>query len=65
MTPSATADILTYDLATGADRELMGQGCHYDYKAQEWVDGHDHAHFEDDRSPLMFCGADLLTCQGR
>jgi len=42
----------------------MAQGCHYDYIAQRWVDGHDHAHFTSDTGPLYFCGADWATCQG-
>ena len=59
-------DILEVDCAAGADLELMGEGCHYDYRAQVWVDGHDHAHFAtgDESLPLMFCGADLATCTG-
>jgi len=57
-------DILTFENATGADREQMTRGCHYDYKSQRWIDGHDHAHCDSDTGPLMFCGADLVTCQG-
>lgn len=57
------ADILERKWADGHDAEQMAQGCHYDYRAQQWRDGHDHAHFEDDDSPLMFCGADLATCE--
>lgn len=50
--------------ATGADSELMADGCHFDYLAQVWVDGHDHAHFDGDTSPLRFCGADYASCAG-
>ena len=60
-----TMDILTRHYATGADADTMDAGCHYDYRAQEWIDGHDHAHFTDDTSPLMFCGADIVSCTGR
>ena len=56
------ADILERECATGADAELMDQGTHYDYTTQRWVDGHDHAHYLDDTAPLVFCGADLATC---
>lgn len=57
-------DILTADNARGDDAALMAQGCHYDYVAQQWADGHDHAHCAsaDESLPLMFCGADLTTC---
>lgn len=55
-------DIIVPGDGTPADDVQMANGCHYDYRAQTWRDGHDHAHFVDDRGPLMFCGADLVTC---
>lgn len=40
-------------------------GSHYDYKCQAWRDGHDHAHVDEAcLLPPLFCGADVLTCQG-
>lgn len=67
---SAASDVLKVEWADGADREAMRVGCHYDYRAQTWVDGHDHAHFDprhntdSDLGSLEFCGADYVTCQG-
>lgn len=46
------------------DRERFDRGHHYDYRAQVWRDGHDHAHYLTDRGPLFFCGADAATCVG-
>jgi len=42
------------------------EGHHYDYTAQKWQDGNDHAHLPtvDGLEPL-YCGADLATCQQR
>jgi hypothetical protein len=57
------SDILTYGMADADDRAVMDTGCHYDYVAQAWRDGHDHAHFTSDDSPLVFCGADGATCR--
>lgn len=57
-------DTLTYASANATDRATMDAGCHFNYIAQQWVDGHDHAHFQDDASPLVFCGADAATCNG-
>lgn len=63
-------DVLTPDgCLDPADREYMRQGCHFDYRAQVWREGHDHAHFWSvlnhvhDPGPLAFCGADLATCE--
>ena len=39
-------------------------GSHYDYRAQAWRDGHDHAHLTTTGSAPLYCGADLETCQG-
>lgn len=40
-------------------------GCHYDYRAQSWRDGHDHAHVDAAcMLPALYCGSDLATCQG-
>lgn len=64
-------DVLELRWADEADREAMSHGCHFDYRSQQWVDGHDHAHIWSDLNftalgggPLAFCGADLATCQG-
>lgn len=59
-----TSDTLTFEWADEADQAFMSIGSHYDYVAQRWVSGHDHAHFTSDSSPLLFCGADYVTCQG-
>ena len=58
-------DLLLRADATHDDAAEMARGSHYDYRTQEWVDGHDHAHCvsNDETAPLMFCGADLDTCQ--
>jgi hypothetical protein len=46
----------------------MDSGCHYDYKAQVWMDGHDHVHVIEGTGPrgraVVYCGADLASCQG-
>ena len=48
-----------------SDRDLFDQGCHYNYVTQTWHDGHDHAHYlMHPEGPLVFCGADVQTCQG-
>jgi hypothetical protein len=40
-------------------------GCHYDYRAQTWREGHDHAHVDAAcLYPPVYCGADVATCQG-
>lgn len=46
------------------DRAALGRGCHFDYRAQVWKDGHDHAHRCADAPDvgLLYCGADLATC---
>ncbi|HVA08738.1 MAG TPA: hypothetical protein VNG12_18545 [Acidimicrobiales bacterium] len=61
---TTTTDTIRPGDGTLDDDRLMAQGCHYDYIAQRWVDGHDHAHFTSDTGPLYFCGADWATCQG-
>lgn len=50
--------------ADATDAAAMLAGCHYDYVAQVWRDGNDHAHIvsNDAAAPLMFCGADSVTC---
>ena len=49
------------------DEDVQGgeEGHHYNYKLQEWVDGHDHAHVDAAGylKPL-FCGGDADTCLG-
>jgi hypothetical protein len=59
-------DLLLPRDAEGADAMAMARGSHYDYRAQTWRDGHDHAHIvtNDDTAPLLFCGADVMTCVG-
>lgn len=39
-------------------------GCHYDYKAQTWRDGHDHSHISTThpQTAPLYCGTDLDTC---
>lgn len=63
--PAALIDVLEREHASEADGALMDAGCHYDYQAQTWRDGHDHAHLTsyNEGTPLVFCGADLVTCQ--
>lgn len=56
-------DILDRVNARDDDEYIMSRGCHYDYVAQCWVDGHDHAHLQSDDGPLLFCGADAVTCR--
>jgi len=36
----------------------------YDYAAQEWTEGYDHAHCRGDIDELLFCGALLDACPG-
>lgn len=59
-------DVLTRNVADPEDGAEMDRGVHFDYRAQEWRDGHDHAHLWSELepgSPLVFCGADLATCE--
>ena len=60
--PHLDWDVLLPGEGTFKDDAEMARGTHYDYKAQRWVDGHDHAHIYSDDSPLIFCGADRETC---
>ena len=60
--PSFDWDVLLPHDGTEADDEAMTTGHHFDYVAQAWVEGHDHAHFYADDAPLFFCGADAVTC---
>lgn len=59
-------DYVTRDgLYDPAELEAFDQGCHYDYRAQVWRDGHDHAHTDASGIlPLLYCGADASTCLG-
>lgn len=59
-------DVLAARHADATDAALMASGCHYDYRAQTWLDGHDHAHIvsNDPTAPLLFCGADAVSCVG-
>lgn len=60
--PAGYDDILLYSEADQAERAEMNTGCHFDYKAQTYVDGHDHAHTDNTAAPLMFCGAAVESC---
>ena len=63
---------LTEDMGMITTDNLPTDGCHYNYKRQEWVDGHDHAHIfpvghvnmTNAVDGMVFCGADLRTCFG-
>lgn len=57
-------DVLERRYAEGDDAAQMDAGCQYDYQAQEWRDGHDHAHCvsNDESLPLLFCGATVGSC---
>jgi hypothetical protein len=59
-------DILLATDAEDVDAISLGACPSYDYRAQSWRDGHDHAHIvsNDDTAPLLFCGADVTTCVG-
>ena len=65
--PRSDWDTMSRANARGADANEMDTGHHYDYKAQTWVQGHDHAHIRTagHSAPLMFCGADEITCLGK
>ncbi len=62
-TPPLTVaiDVLYREHANATEAATMDGGHHYDYRAQRWIDGHDHAHFASD-GRLLFCGADRVTC---
>jgi hypothetical protein len=60
----AIGDVLHFADASTPDAVVMSQGSHYDYRAQGWRLGHDHAHYLTDEGPLYFCGADYFTCSG-
>jgi hypothetical protein len=64
MRPEDGWDTMSLGDGTPADTAVMERGTHFDYVAQAWVAGHDHAHFKDQTSPLVFCGADAVTCLG-
>jgi len=58
-------DILDRAHATGTDAGEMAQGSHYDYRAQRWNDGHDHAHTDSIcMGPRIVGGRDTETCLG-
>ena len=67
---AAVEDILRVEHACGDDLATMKRTPRYDYRAQRWIEGADHAHYvgatlqEADTAPLLFCGADLETCEG-
>lgn len=58
----AAPNILRPGDGSAEDDRAMRGGVHYDWQAKEWVEGHDHAHFEHDPGPLSFCGEDAVTC---
>ena len=60
--PDFDWDVILPHHGTDADEHAMAAGHHYDYVAQAWVEGHDHAHFYSDTGPLFFCGSDAVTC---
>ena len=63
--PALYDDVLEVENASRADRVRMAEGSHYDYGAQEWKDGHDHAHCRSfGHGRLLFCGSDRVTCYG-
>ena len=57
-------DVLERRYADGDDAVQMSKGHHYDYQAQQWVEGHDHAHCAsaDESLPLLYCGASIDSC---
>jgi hypothetical protein len=63
--PERYDDTMPYEWANGDDARAMGSGVHFDYGAQRWIPGHDHAHIvsNDASAPLLFCGADRVTCE--
>ena len=62
MKPDPRYDRMGRGDGTSADTDRMDTTPSYDYKKQEWRSYSDHAHFLTDTSPLMFCGADGVTC---
>lgn len=61
-------DVILFASADATDAAAMREGCHFDYIAQTFVDGHDHAHYctgaANASLPLLFCGADTVSCLG-
>lgn len=59
-------DVLEVEDAVGADLEAISHAVSFDYTAQVWRDGSDHAHFSsgDADLPLIYCGKDRETCYG-
>lgn len=57
-------DVLLACDADAKDAQILAGVDHFDYKLQRWFDGSDHAHMisNDDTAPLLFCGADVVTC---
>ena len=62
MKPDPRYDRMSRLDGTPADTDKMDHTPSYDYRKQEWRAYSDHAHFLTDTSPLMFCGADGVTC---
>lgn len=62
--PGQLCGQLVETAATAEHLPLLTAGCHYDYRAQAWIDGHDHAHMCSAEAALglLFCGAELVTC---
>lgn len=59
--------LVTPDDLAAEDSASLNTGCHYDYRRQRWLSGHDHAHRCADRPELvlLYCGADRATCTGQ
>lgn len=56
-------DVLERRYAEGADAEDMDRCPSYDYQAQHWTTA-DHAHLVGyGTEPLIYCGADAVTCR--
>lgn len=50
--PSEYDDVLLPQWCDSADRAEMERGCHYDYQAQRWIDGNDHAHMSNSHNQI-------------
>lgn len=57
------AQVLELEWAEGDDRDAILACPAFNYTTQTWSESSDHAHYMADDGPLMFCGADLASCQ--
>ena len=55
--------ILIYANCRPEIQSYMRTGKHFDYVAQSWRKGQDHAHTTES-GILAYCGVDLVTCRG-